>query len=156
MYDEKFMRAAFEEASGGVSLEEGGPFGAVIVIDNKIVGRGHNTVIKSKDPTAHAEINAIRDAAEKLDRIHLSDAAIYTTCEPCPMCLSAIYWSKIPTIYYSMDRHDADSLGFSDEFIYSELARPVDKRAVEMKQFGHRDIEKLMVDWKGKAGRLSY
>ena len=120
MYNEKFMQAAYEEALFGVNHNHGGPFGAVIVLDGEIVGQGHNTVLNSKDPTAHAEINAIRKASESLDHYHLDGAEIYTTCEPCPMCMSAIYWAKISSVYYCLDRVDAEKIGFNDNYIYND------------------------------------
>ena len=104
MYEERFMQIAYEEALLGVNQNHGGPFGAVIVVDGKIVGRNHNRVLESKDPTAHAEVNAIRDASKSVNNFHLHGAVIYTTCEPCPMCMSAIYWAKIEQVFYCLDR----------------------------------------------------
>jgi tRNA(Arg) A34 adenosine deaminase TadA len=156
MYDERFMKVAFKEALEGVINEEGGPFGAVVVIGKEIVGRGHNCVVKGTDPTAHAEMIAIRYATRKLGRIHLPDAVLYTTCEPCPMCLSAIYWARIPTVYFSMDSADADAIGFSDEMIYNEITSQREEREVIMKQYRHPGIPELMKEWQNRADRLYY
>lgn len=156
MYEARYMRKAFEEALNGIKSEEGGPFGAVIIRDGKIVGKGHNTVLRDLDPTAHAEINAIREATNNLGRIHLTDAVLYTTCEPCPMCLSAIYWARIPTVYYSMDHLDADQMGFSDSFIYREINKPLEKRKIEMRKFSSSDTGSLKEVWESKKEDLSY
>lgn len=156
MFEARYMRRAFEEALNGIKSEEGGPFGAVIVLDGKIVGKGHNTVLKDLDPTAHAEINAIREAANKLGLVHLKEAVLYTTCEPCPMCLSAIYWARIPTVYYSMDHFDADKMGFSDSDIYREILKPPEKRKIKMKKFNSPDITSLLKVWESKKEDLSY
>jgi len=156
MFEARYMRKAFEEALNGIKSEEGGPFGAVIVQDGKIVGKGHNTVLKDLDPTAHAEINAIREAANKLGLVHLKNAVLYTTCEPCPMCLSAIYWARIPTVFYSMDHFDADRMGFSDSYIYKEILKPLEKRKIEMTKFNSPDITNLLKVWESKKEDLSY
>lgn len=119
----KILRKAIEEAKKGVELGDGGPFGAVIIDSNgDIVSISHNMVLKEKDPTAHAEITAIREACKIKDTHDLSDCTIYSSCEPCPMCLSAIIWSNINTVYYSSTRKDAASVGFKDDFIYDYLA----------------------------------
>lgn len=119
----KYMEEAIEEAKKGVSQEEGGPFGAIIVsTDGKIISRGHNQVLSTNDPTAHAEIVAIRKACQSLNTKDLSNCVIYSTCEPCPMCLSAIIWSNIKTVYYGSNRKDAKIAGFKDEDIYNFLA----------------------------------
>ncbi|MBN2699336.1 MAG: nucleoside deaminase [Bacteroidales bacterium] len=152
----KFMQIAYEEAMYGMEHNHGGPFGAVVVIGNKIVGRGHNTVIHSNDPTAHAEINAIRDASGKLGRYHLEDAEIYTTCEPCPMCLSAIYWAKIRAVYYVLDRFDAEKIGFNDHYIYNELSAPPELRAVKFVKIEDNRVRKLPETWLKKDDRLTY
>jgi len=156
MYSEKFMQTAYEEALHGMKHNHGGPFGAVIVINGEIVGRGHNSVLESKDPTAHAEINAIRDASKNIDSYHLEDAEIYTTCEPCPMCLSAIYWARIKTVYYTLDRVDAEKIGFNDNHIYSELSKDPGHREVEYKRVKHKNVSELPAIWLSKSDRLSY
>lgn len=119
----EILKKALEEAKKGVELGDGGPFGAVIVDrDGNIVSSGHNMVLTEKDPTAHAEVTAIRNACKKKNTHDLSDCTIYSSCEPCPMCLSAIIWSNIKTVYYSSTRKDAASIGFKDDDIYEYLA----------------------------------
>lgn len=118
----KFMDIALEEAKNGVLNNEGGPFGAVIVDKNdNIISKGHNMVLKNNDPTAHAEIVAIRNACSKLNTIDLKEYILYTTCEPCPMCLSAIIWSNIKEVYYACTKKDADNIGFRDDLIYEYI-----------------------------------
>ena len=118
----EFMNIAKKEALNGMLLNEGGPFGAVILDKNKnIISIGNNKVLKNNDPTAHAEIVAIRRACEKLNTYNLSDYILYTSCEPCPMCLSAIIWANIKEVYYACSRQDAANIGFRDDFIYEYL-----------------------------------
>lgn len=116
------MQKAIEEALNGIEHRDGGPFGAVIVQNGKIIAAGHNRVISSHDPTAHAEIVAIRSAADKLGRFDLSDCELYTTCEPCPMCYSAAHWAKIKKIVYGATRQDAADIGFDDNYLYEVLS----------------------------------
>lgn len=118
---DKYMTMAIEEARSGVELKHGGPFGAVIVKDNQVIAKAHNTVIKENDPTCHAEINAIRLASRQLKTFKLNDCILFTSSEPCPMCLSAILWSGIQTVYYGCTIEDAKKIGFADEFIYEYL-----------------------------------
>ena len=117
----KFMKIALEEAYKGMRKEDGGPFGAVIVKDGEIIARGHNHVVESNDPTAHAEIVAIRKATKLLGRFDLSDCEIYSSCEPCPMCFSAIHWAKMKTLYFAANRKDAANIGFDDQYIYDVI-----------------------------------
>ena len=124
------MRAAIALSLAKMQSNCGGPFGAVIVCRGKIVGRGWNRVTSANDPTAHAEILAIRDACRRLKTFHLEACELYTSCEPCPMCLSAIYWSRIGRIYYANDRVDAAAIGFRDDLLYHEIPLPLDQRAV--------------------------
>ena len=121
----KPMEAAVAEALLGLRNKEGGPFGAVIVKDGHIIAKGHNRVLATNDPTAHAEIVAIREASKKLNRFDLSDCELYTTCEPCPMCYSAAHWAKIPIIYYGATREDAQDVGFDDNLLYDVLSGKV-------------------------------
>jgi guanine deaminase len=120
----KFMKVANEEAFYGVKNNEGGPFGAVIIKDGRIVAQGHNEVLKTNDPTAHAEVVAIRKASALLDRFDLSDCEMYASCEPCPMCLSAIFWSRIKTVHYGCTKQDAAAIGFDDNLIYEFIKDP--------------------------------
>lgn len=114
----KYIDIAVEEAYKGINNKDGGPFGAIIIKDNKIISCSHNTVLKDKDPTAHAEVNAIREACKKLNTYDLSECSIYTTCEPCPMCMSAIMWANIDKVYYASTRKDAEHIGFRDNSMY--------------------------------------
>ena len=127
------MELACKLASRSI-IRGSGPFGAVIIHNNtgEIVGRGHNMVTTNNDPTLHAEIVAIRNACHLLQTFSLEDCTLYTSCEPCPMCLSAAYWARIPTIYYGNTKADAKNIGFDDSFIYDEIAKPLENRAIEM------------------------
>ncbi|HMM70218.1 MAG TPA: nucleoside deaminase [Gudongella oleilytica] len=129
-----FMGEAISEARLGVENRDGGPFGAVIVCNGAIVGRGHNKVIGTNDPTAHAEINAIREACKNLGKFDLSDYSLYTTCEPCPMCYAAIHWARITDVYYGCDRYDAANIGFDDKILYDILPRQDDLASVKLTQ----------------------
>lgn len=126
------MDIAIEEAKKGIEKRDGGPFGAVIVKDGKVIATGHNEVICSHDPTAHAEIVAIRKASKVLERFDLSDCELYTTCEPCPMCFGAIHWAKIRKVYYGATRHDAKEIGFDDEYIYEVLSNKTRDKKLSM------------------------
>ncbi len=129
--DIKIMREAIKLANENIK-HGGGPFAAIVVKDGKIVGRGSNQVTNNIDPTAHAEILAIKDASKNLNNINLSDCTLYTTCEPCPMCFGAIYWSRISKVFYGNSKEDAANIGFDDDFIYKELELPKDKRKLKM------------------------
>jgi guanine deaminase len=152
----KFMKTAIKEALNGLHGNDGGPFGAVIVRNGKIIAKGHNEVIKTNDPTAHAEIVAIRQASARLRRFDLSDCTIYATCEPCPMCLSAIYWSRIKKIYYGCTKEDAAAIGFDDKFIYDIIRSPSSRARNKMKQINRQDCLKLMEAWELKEDRIPY
>lgn len=156
MTHEDYMQEAFKEAFQGVRDNHGGPFGAIIVLDDRIVGRGCNQVLSNTDPTAHAEIVAIRQACHSLKQFHLTGAVLYATCEPCPMCLSAIYWADIKTVYYAADRHDAASIGFNDNFIYNELSKPLAMRQVVMKHLPLPEADQLFEAWADKGDKTLY
>ena len=126
----EFMKKALEIASGNASTQGGGPFGAVIVKDGKVVSAAGNTVTPDNDPTAHAEVNAIRNACKELKTFDLSGCVLYTSCEPCPMCLSASYWARIEKIFFAAGRDDAAKAGFSDAFIYEQFDLPVNERSL--------------------------
>lgn len=151
-----FLKMALGQASKGMRAGEGGPFGAIICKDGKIVGKGHNTVLKSNDPTAHAEINAIRDASRRLKSPHLTGAVIYSNFEPCPMCLAAIYWADIRTLYYSKGRSDAKRMGFMDEHLYHELSLEENQREIVSRQISLPEMDQLMEEWMGLEGRKLY
>ena len=137
--NERFMKEAVDEALKGIRNNEGGPFGCVIVKDGKIVGRGHNRVTSTNDPTAHAEVTAIRDACKNLGSFQLEGCIVYTSCEPCPMCLGAIYWARPEKVYYGSNQNDAANIGFDDAFIYEEIPLPYNQRSIPFEQLA-RDI----------------
>lgn len=154
--NKEFMEQAIKLASNAVASNTGGPFGAIIVKDGVIVGRGNNQVLANNDPTAHAEVVAIRDACKQLNNFWLEDCEIYTSCEPCPMCLGAIYWSRINKIYFGANRDDAASIGFDDRFFYEELAQPTEKRSVPMLAL-MRDAALIPFNaWKDKQDKTRY
>lgn len=132
MTEDAFMRRAIALAREGMEAGDGGPFGALIVGGGRIVAEGHNLVTSTADPTAHAEIVAIRRACAALGRFDLRGHEVYTSCEPCPMCLAAIYWARLDRIHYANDRADAARIGFDDEALYRELALPVEARSIPM------------------------
>ena len=142
-----FMERAVELSLKGSSEGKGGPFGAVIVKNGKIIGEAYNQVTYTNDPTAHAEVMAIRDACKNLNSFDLTDCEIYTSCEPCPMCLGAIYWSKVVKIYYGNSREDAKKTGFDDAFIYDEIPLPLSERKIEMIQLGQKEALKVFEMW---------
>ena len=150
------MQRAVWLSRRGVELGHGGPFGAVIVRDDAIVGEGWNEVLKSNDPTAHAEIVAIRHACRELDTYDLSGCEIYSSCEPCPMCLSAIYWSRIGKVYFAITRHDAAGIEFRDELIYEELAKPLGERKLPMVHVPCEGALDAVATWTHLAGHTTY
>lgn len=152
----KFMRVAIRISIDMMRCGKGGPFGAVIVKGSKIVGRGCNEVTSSRDPTAHAEIVAIRDACHRLTTFVLEGCELYTSCEPCPMCLSAIYWARIPRVFYANTRKDAAKIAFDDDFIYREVALPIHKRSLKMKQILRDEALRAFIEWDKKADKIPY
>lgn len=128
------MKIAVDEALLGVKKRDGGPFGAVIVKDGEVIATGHNQVIATNDPTAHAEVVAIREASKKLGRFDLSDCELYTTCEPCPMCYSAAHWAKITKVYFGATRGDAADAGFDDAYIYDVLSGKIENEQMTLEQ----------------------
>lgn len=145
--EERFMEEAIALSLSGVSLKEGGPFGCVIVKGEEIIGRGNNKVTSSNDPTAHAEIVAIRDACKNINSFQLDDCEIYTSCEPCPMCLGAIYWSRPKIIYFANSRDDAATIGFDDSMIYEEMNTSIDKRRIPIIKMERENAGKIFKDW---------
>jgi len=152
---EKFMMRAIELSKKSIN-EEGGPFGCVIVKNETIIAEGNNQVTKNNDPTAHAEIITIRKACNKLKTFDLSGLELFTSCEPCPMCLSAIYWSHIDKIYYGNSRLDAAKIGFDDNFIYHELSIDLDKRKIPLKQINHKEAMITFKEWEMKTDKITY
>ena len=135
---------------------DGGPFGCVIVKNNSIIAEGSNQVTKNNDPTAHAEIVTIRNACKKLNSIDLKDTQIYTSCEPCPMCLSAIYWAHIDKIYYGNTRIDAAKIGFNDNFIYEELILDIKNRKIPLEQINQKQAKIAFKEWELKPDKIEY
>ncbi len=152
----KFMREAIALSIRMMRLGRGGPFGAVVVRGKKIVGRGSNKVTSTNDPTAHAEIVAIREACKRLKSFQLTDCELYTSCEPCPMCLSAIYWARIKAVYYGNTRADAAKIAFDDEFIYREVALPIRRRTLVMTQLLRDEALAAFIEWEKKADKIPY
>lgn len=153
--DKAFMREAIRLATESVE-RGGGPFGAVIVKDGEIVAGSANSVTIDNDPTAHAEVNAIRNACKKLNTFDLSGCVVYTSCEPCPMCLGAIYWAHINTIYYGNCKKDAADIGFDDAFIYEELAMPLHRRHVPMVHLLGEEAIQTFNRWRDKEDKTEY
>ena len=147
MNPESIMRLALGEARAGRAKREGGPFGAVVTRNGEVVAACHNTVAATNDPTAHAEVNAIRAACEKLGRPHLDDCELHTSCEPCPMCLGAIYWARIKAVRYAADRHDAAAAGFGDADFYGEFARPAEQRQIPFSRLMREEAAAMMREW---------
>jgi len=151
----EFMKRAIELSIEGVN-KGGGPFGSVIIKGNKIVAEGSNKVVPNKDPTAHGEIVAIREACKKLNNFNLKGCELYSTCEPCPMCLSAIYWARIDKIYYANTREDAKKIDFDDSLIYSEFIKSIEKRKIPMVQIMREEALKVFELWDKKIDKVKY
>lgn len=153
---QKFMKVAIQLSEQNVLESLGGPFGAVVVKDGKILAKSANMVTSENDPTAHAEVSAIRMACKTLNTFDLSGCVIYTSCEPCPMCLSAVYWAKIDTIYYANTRQDAEDIGFNDKFIYDEIQKTLDKRQLPIKQMMRDEAQEAFKLWDKSAMKTTY
>lgn len=153
---EKFMRIAIALAEKNVAENLGGPFGAVIVKDGRVVSKSGNRVTTTNDPTAHAEVSAIRLACKKLKTYDLSGCVIYTSCEPCPMCLSAIYWARIDNIYQGNTKSDAAEIGFDDQFIYEELEKPVHARKVKVTELLRDEAQEAFKLWEDSGRKIHY
>ena len=151
-----FMLEAIRLSRDRMRRGAGGPFGAVVVRDGKIIARGWNRVTSANDPTAHAEVIAIRAACRKLQSFHLDDCELYTSCEPCPMCLGALYWARPDRIYYANTRADAKAIGFDDAFIYDELVLPIERRAIPMDQLMRDEALATFDSWKHKTDKTHY
>lgn len=150
------MRAAIELSRAKMKAGQGGPFGAVVVRRGQIIARGWNRVTSANDPTAHAEIMAVRSACQKLRTFQLADCELYTSCEPCPMCLAAIYWARLKKVYYANTRRDAAKIAFDDELIYREVARPLAKRRIPIKQLLHGEAKTVFAEWAAKPDKIVY
>ncbi|AXY75733.1 nucleoside deaminase [Paraflavitalea soli] len=154
--EHQFMQAAIELARQGMNNGEGGPFGCVIVKDDKIVGQGCNAVTSSNDPTAHAEVMAIRNACQHLQVHQLTGCELYTSCEPCPMCMGAIYWARPDKVFFGGTRFDAADAGFDDSFIYEELTVPMESRKIPILNIGREEAVKLFEEWIEKPDKVKY
>ncbi|WP_073125070.1 nucleoside deaminase [Reichenbachiella agariperforans] len=152
----KFMQMAINLAIDSVQSREGGPFAAVVIKNGQVIGQGHNTVTATHDPTAHAEINAIRNACQQLSSFQLENCDIYTTCEPCPMCLGAIYWARPEAVYYASAKTDAATAGFDDQFIYDEIALPIHSRQILTQQEMRDEAQTIFDLWVTKKDKTKY
>jgi len=153
---ESFMRRAVELSDYGMKNKYGGPFGAVIVKGGKIIGEGFNRVTSSNDPTAHAEVVAIREASKNINNFDLAGSTIFASCEPCPMCLAAIYWANIDEVYYANTKTDADNIGFRDDFIYNEFEKIIEKRDKKFCQILRGEAMKVFNNWASKQDKVEY
>jgi guanine deaminase len=154
--NEKFMQMAIDLSEYNVAQSQGGPFGAVIVKDGMVVARSANRVVPTNDPTAHAEVSVIRLACQELGTFDLEGCEIYTSCEPCPMCLGAIYWARISKVYYANTKKDAADIGFDDHFIYDELEKPMDKRKMPFVQMMHNEALVVFKQWEISESKSDY
>lgn len=150
------MQEAIRLSQSGMANNEGGPFGCIVVKGDEIVGRGNNKVSSTNDPTAHAEVTAIRDACKNLGSFQLTDCEIYTSCEPCPMCLGAIYWARPKIVYYANNRQDAADIGFDDSMIYDEMNIAIEERKIPTVQIARRDALKVFDAWRDKPDKRVY
>jgi tRNA(Arg) A34 adenosine deaminase TadA len=155
-FSKECMLEAIRYSRQNVEDGSGGPFGAVIAKDGKIISASSNKVTSTNDPTAHAEIEAIRTACKKLNKFSLYGCEIYTSCEPCPMCLSAIHWARVEKIYYANTRKDAADINFDDDFIYNEVSKALEDRVIPMIQIMNQDAKKVFIEWKEKEDKIHY
>ncbi|WP_300300628.1 nucleoside deaminase [Ferrovibrio sp.] len=151
-----FMRRAIALSREHMNAGDGGPFGAVIVLDGEVVGEGWNRVTSSNDPTAHAEVTAIREACTKLGRFDLKGAVLYASCEPCPMCLAATYWARIDKVYYANEQADAAAINFDDAFLYRQLALPRERRTLQCEQILRDEALAVFREWDAKPDKVPY
>ncbi|MER3497759.1 MAG: tRNA-specific adenosine deaminase [Chitinophagaceae bacterium] len=154
--EQKFLDRAIELSRQGMQGGAGGPFGCVIVLNNEIIGEGHNKVTSTNDPTAHAEIVAIREACKKLNNYQLTDCIVFTSCEPCPMCLGAIYWARPKKVIYANTRQQAAAIEFDDEFIYNEINTDMLCRQIPFVHQPSQQAEKVFEEWKNLANKIQY
>ncbi len=154
--DADYMNEAVKAALKGIIANEGGPFGCVIVKNGEIIGRGNNKVTSTNDPTAHAEITAIREACKHLNSFQLEGCIIYTSCEPCPMCLGAIYWARPEKVYFGCNQQDAADIGFDDEFIYKEIDLDYQNRSIPFEQLARNQALEPFKKWQEKEDKIKY
>ena len=154
--NEEFMREAIKLALEGMRANTGGPFGAIVVKNGEIIGRGNNAVTTTNDPTAHAEVMAIREACANLNTFQLDGCEIYTSCEPCPMCLGAIYWARTSKLYYACSKSDAAAAGFDDDFIYKEIDLPGSERKIAFVQLLQEEAQEIFSECIKKEDKVNY
>ena len=154
--EEKFMQEAIDLSLHGINNNEGGPFGCVIVQGEKIIGRGNNKVTSTNDPTAHAEVVAIRDACKTIGSFQLDGCEVYASCEPCPMCLGAIYWARPKVIYFANTREDAAAIGFDDSMIYDEISTHINQRKIPAIELGRDNALKVFKQWSSAENKTKY
>ncbi len=154
--DRELMARAIEIAKRGVESNAGGPFGAVVAHEGIIIGEGWNSVTSTNDPTSHAEINAIRAACESIGSFQLTDCVLYTSCEPCPMCLGAIYWARPARVYFACNREDAAKIGFDDQFIYDEIGLDINARRIETRSLMRDEAIEVFKLWDEKEDKVPY
>ncbi len=154
--DKKFLERAIELSKMGMQSGEGGPFGCIVVLGEKIIGEGNNMVTSSNDPTAHAEVVAIRNACEKLGNYQLTGCEIFTSCEPCPMCLGAIYWARPERVVYANTKEEAAEIEFDDDFIYKEINAKMSERKIPFIHFPHPLAKEVFMEWKKWEGKKKY
>jgi guanine deaminase len=154
--DNPFMARAIQLSIENVRSERGGPFGAVVVKGDAVIAEATNQVTSRNDPTAHAEVLAIRDACQKLGVFDLQECEIYTSCEPCPMCLGAIYWARIARVYFANTAADASRIGFDDSLIYRELAQPHSQRRIPMTQIMRKEASAAFREWEDRTNKIAY
>lgn len=154
--DREFMARAIDLARAGVEQNAGGPFGCVVVKDGRVIGEGNNRVTSTNDPTAHAEIVAIREACKSLNTFQLDGCSIYTSCEPCPMCLGAIYWARPAHVFYACNRADAAEIGFDDDHIYQELEKANDEREMVLMPLMREEALEVFGQWAAKPDKIEY
>ncbi|HYC04321.1 MAG TPA: nucleoside deaminase [Azospirillaceae bacterium] len=154
--DEEFLRLAVALSAKGMQGGAGGPFGAVVVLDGQVVGEGWNRVTSTNDPTAHAEVVAIRDACARIGRFSLAGAVIYSSCEPCPMCLAAIYWARLDRLVYANSRDEAAAIGFDDAFLYQEVSLEPLSRALPCRHLSLAEAKDVFAAWAGKPDKVPY
>lgn len=150
------MMEAIRLSKSGMEANQGGPFGCVVVKGDDIIGRGNNQVLATNDPTAHAEVVAIRDACKNIGSFQLDDCEIYTSCEPCPMCLGAIYWARPKVIYYANNREDAAQIGFDDSMIYHEMCASLPERKIPIISVGRNEAINVFREWQAKGDKRLY
>ena len=154
--DEQFMQRAIALAQQGIDAGAGGPFGAVIVKDDEVIGEGYNQVTSTNDPTAHAEVVAIRNACRNLNSFQLDGCILYTSCEPCPMCLGAIYWARPARVFYAATREDAAKIGFDDQFIYEEIEKNFEHRQMKLVNVLRDEGLRVFENWTNKTDKTKY